>query len=439
VNFRGDLGDGWGAGPISVAFGAEMRSDESDVTHDMANQPWYSSYLLSWGLDRGGKIDVAEIYGEIQIPIVEKVNADFAVRQTRNEATSAQAGVPKNSHDFSSWKAAVIYDATDMFRIRATRSRDVRGAGFRELFLPRVTTPGTVGGFPGGIQNPWNNNAEEDYLSITGGNPFLNPEEADTSAFGVVLSFDRLRFSADWYEIDLGGAIAGAPSAQAVVDACYRGGATACDAVVTTGTGTATNIVSVESGSINLASYLTRGVDFEVNYNVPLQSGGLNVRVLSSYLYDMIIDTGLGDAPINYSGQSGPVGAFGGFNTSPDWQANIWLTYSRSRFTTTLETKYIGEGTLSALRFESPIGSATNTQINSISDNTVDSRIYVSWTGSYDLRPGDSGNQLQLFWAVNNLFDKDPPVAPGGNAFPTNPVFFDTIGRRVRAGVRLQF
>jgi outer membrane receptor protein involved in Fe transport len=440
VNFRGDVAEGWGAGPIAAAFGAEFRGDESEVTHDMANQPWYSNYLLSWGLDRGGKIEVAEIYGEVQVPIAETVNTDFAVRQTRNEATSAQAGVAKNSHDFSSWKAAVTYDATDRFRIRATRSRDVRGAGFRELFLPRVTTPGTVGGFPGGIQNPWNSNAEENYLSITGGNPFLDPEEADTSAFGIVLSFDRLQFSSDWYEIDLKDAIAGAPGAQAVVDACFRGAQGACDAIVRTGSGASTDIVSVETGSINLASYLTRGVDFEVNYNVPLAGGdSLNLRVISSYLYDMIIDTGLGDAPINYHGQSGPVGAFGGFNTSPDWQANAWLTYSRSRFTTTLETKYIGAGTLSALRFESPIGAATNTQINSISDNSVESRIYLSWTGSYDFEPRNSENQLQLFWAINNLLDKDPPVAPGGNAFPTNPVFFDTIGRRVRAGVRVEF
>jgi len=440
MNFRSDIAEGWGAGPISAAFGGEFRNDESDVTHDMANQPWYSNYLLSWSGDRGGKIDVAEIYGEISIPIVEKVNTDFSIRQTHNEATSAQAGVAKNSHDFSSWKAAVTYDATDSFRIRATRSRDVRGAGFRELFLPRVTTPGTPGGFPAGINNPWNNNIEEAYLSSTGGNPFLNPEEADTSAFGVVLSFDRLRFSADWYEIDLSGAIVPSPGQQNIVDACYRGAQAACDNIVRTGSGTSTDIISVESSTINLASYLTRGVDFEVNYNVPLRQGdNLNFRVISSYLYDMIIDTGLGDAPINYAGQSGPTGAFGGFNTSPDWQANAWLTYSHSRFTTTLEARYIGSGALNNLRFESPIGAATNTQLNSISDNSVDSRLYFTWSGSYNFRQSDNSNQLQLFWAVNNILDEDPPVAPGGNAFPTNPVYFDTIGRRIRVGVRVQF
>jgi outer membrane receptor protein involved in Fe transport len=438
VNFRSDLAKGWGAGPISGAFGAEWRSDESDVTHDMANQPWYADYLLDWGLDRGGKIDVAEAYAEVQVPIVKKLNTDFSVRETRNEATSI-AGA-SHTHNFSSWKAALTYDPIEWLRLRATRSRDVRGAGFRELFLPQVTTPGTPGGFPGGIQNPWNNNAEEAYLSITGGNPNLKPEEADTSAFGFVLSFDRFRFSADWYEIDLGGAIAGAPSAQNVVDACFSGGQAACAAIVTTGSGAGTDILSVESGSINIGQYLTRGIDFEANYNVPLRQGSsLNLRLISSYLYDMIIDTGLGNAPVNYGGQSGPVGAFGGFNSSPDWQATGWLTYSHSRFTTTLETKYVGSGTLDARRFESPIGSPTNLLLNSISDNNVDSRIYLTWSGSYDFQRSASDNQLQLFWAINNLLDKDPPVAPGGNAFPTNPVFFDTIGRRIRAGVRLQF
>jgi outer membrane receptor protein involved in Fe transport len=440
LNFRGDIADGWGSGPIAAAFGAEIRSDESDVTHDIPNQPWGNSFLLSWNQDRGGKIDVAEIYGEVQVPIVEKVNTEFGVRRTSTEATSVQASVPKNSHDFTSWKAAVIYDATDIVRIRATTSRDVRGAGFRELFIPRLEQLGTVGGFPGGIDNPWNGNIEENYTVATGGNPFLEPEEADTSAFGVVLSFDRVRFSADWYEIDLGGAIVAGPGAQNLVDACFGGAEAACDNIVRTGSGASTDIVSVENSSINLASYLTRGIDFEFTYDMPLASGdNLNLRVISSYLYDMIVDAGLGGEPINYEGQSGPVGAFGGFNTSPDWQANAWLTYSRSRFSTTLEMKWIGSGTLDVRRFESPIGTASNTLPNSISDNSVDSRIYLAWAGSYDFEAGGDDNQLQLFWSINNLLDKDPPVAPGGNGFPTNPVFFDTIGRRVRAGMRFQF
>jgi iron complex outermembrane recepter protein len=440
INFRSDLAEGW-AGPISGAFGAEWRQDEYLATHDMANQPWYDDYLLDWGLDRGGKIDVLEIYGEVGVPITDSFQTDFAVRTTQSDASSAtQAGVGAD-RSFESWKIAGIYDPLDWLRIRATRSQDIRSGNFRELFLPRSQLQAAPGGFPGPINNPWNANTPEGYLSITGGNPGLKPETADTTTFGAVLSFDRLRFSADWFEIDMTDAITpgglGGVSAQNLIDACFAGGTRACEFVRGAGT---TDITSVEAGSINIGRFLTRGIDLEAVYDIPLDSGAnFNVRVIGSYLYDLIVDTGLGNRPVNYEGQSGPVGSFGGFNTSPNWQATAWLTYERDRFTTTLETRYIGSGSLNATRFESPLGTATNTQLFSQSINSVDDRYYLGWSGSYDFQRGDSDNGMQLFWAVQNLLDKDPPVAPGGNVYPTNPVFFDTIGRRYRLGVRFEF
>jgi outer membrane receptor protein involved in Fe transport len=440
INFRADLAEGW-AGPIGGAFGAEWRQDEYSATHDLANQPWYDDYLLDWGLDRGGKIDVLEIYGEVDVPITETFQTNFAVRSTQTDAESGtQAGVGA-SRSFESWKLAGLYDPLEWLRFRATRSRDIRAGNFRELFLPRNTAQAAPGGFPGPITNPWNNNVQEGYLSITGGNPGLKPETADTTTFGAVLSFDRFRFSADWFEIDMADAITpgglGGVSAQNLVDACFRGGANACQFVQGWGTN---DITSVEAGSINIGQFLTRGVDLEAVYDIPLDGGAnLNLRVIGSYLYDMIVDTGLGNPPINYEGQSGPVGSFGGFNTSPNWQATAWLTYARDRFTTTLETRYIGSGSLDATRFESAPGAASNTQLFSMTTNSVDDRYYLALSGSYDFQRDNADNSVQLFWAIQNLLDQDPPVAPGGNVYPTNPVFFDTIGRRYRVGVRVAF
>ncbi len=440
ANFRGDLAEGW-AGPILGAFGAEWRQDEYLATHDLANQPWYDDYLLDWGLDRGGKIEVTEIYGEVQVPMTQNFETDFAVRSTENKSTSkTQPGVGA-SRSFESWKASGIYDPLEWLRFRATRSRDVRAGNFRELFLPREEDIGAPGGFPGPITNPWNNNLEETYLSITGGNPDLRPEEADTTTLGMVFSFDQLRFSVDWFEIDINDAItpggAGGVSTQDIVDACFQGGAKACDFIVGAGT---TNIESVQAGSINIGQFLTRGIDLELAYNVPFDNGAnLNLRIIGSYLYDMIVDTGLGEGPFNYEGQSGPVGSFGGFNTSPNWQSTAWLTYSRNRLTTTLETRYVGSGSLNAQRFESPPGAPSNTQLFSMTTNTVDDRYYLGWSGSYDFADVGGGNGMQVFWAIQNLLDEDPPVAPGGNVYPTNPVFFDTIGRRYRLGVRFSF
>jgi hypothetical protein len=76
--------------------------------------------------------------------------------------------------------------------------------------------------------------------------------------------------------------------------------------------------------------------------------------------------------------------------------------------------------------------------LNSITTNSVDDRYYLGWSGSFDFRKTND-NDMQLFWAIQNLLDEDPPVAPGGNVYPTNPVFFDTIGRRYRVGVRFDF
>jgi outer membrane receptor protein involved in Fe transport len=45
---------------------------------------------------------------------------------------------------------------------------------------------------------------------------------------------------------------------------------------------------------------------------------------------------------------------------------------------------------------------------------------------------------VQLFGAINNLFDKDPPVAPSSFG-PTNNVLYDVIGRTYRVGVRFSY
>jgi outer membrane receptor protein involved in Fe transport len=301
-----------------------------------------------------------------------------------------------------------------------------------------VSTPAVIGGFPGPVTNPWAANVNDEFLQTTGGNPNLEPEEADTKTFGAVFSFERFRISADWFEIDLGGAITQSPGNQPLVNACFASGGTGAVCNRVTGFGTA-NITAIDSSAVNLAKFLTRGWDYEASFDFPLSGeGNINLRLIGTYLYDMIVDGGLGAPAVDFRGQSGPVASFGSFNTQPDWQARAWVTYARDRFTSTLETRYVGSGKLNVTWFESPVGSPTNTLPLSVNTNRVDDAYYLSWSGSYDF-PREADNQLQVFWVVNNLLDEDPAIAPGGNAYPTNPVFFDTIGRRFRAGVRVAF
>jgi hypothetical protein len=81
----------------------------------------------------------------------------------------------------------------------------------------------------------------------------------------------------------------------------------------------------------------------------------------------------------------------------------------------------------------------TNTLIEGlmVNDNTVDSATYVTLSGRYRL-PMRNERSWELFATINNALDEDPPLAPDGG-YPTNPAFFDQIGRSFRLGIRGDF
>jgi len=456
-NVRGDLYDGWGAGPIKLATGAEWRRESGKLTHDLANQPWYSGYYLTYGGDYAGKTEVLEGYVELNVPVFRDfalgryLELDGAVRGTRNKNTGTlgNAAGESRTREFVTWKVSGIWDATDWLRVRATRSRDVRAAQFRELFETRDPFVGPPFGvvnnpFPGG-------GANDSIISTIGGDVNLEPEKADTLTVGLVLSpqggaLSGFRFSVDWYQIEIEDAIAsGGIGSQNIVTGCFQGNQVFCDRMIGEGT---PDIIFVNNNAANLQGFVTRGVDFEAAYNLPLDGdSSLDLRVLASYLYDQLFDTGQTDPvsgepipPRNYAGTSGPTAAFGSFNTAPKWQGNAFMTYRQGPFTGTLQARYVGPGRFMVLTAAGgpPVdpgdpGYAT-TDPNSITDNSVDDALYFNISGSYDIT-----EQIQVFGSLNNVFDKDPVIAPGGNGFPTNPVYFDTYGRTFRIGARVDF
>jgi outer membrane receptor protein involved in Fe transport len=449
ANFRGDLSDGWGAGPIKLAVGAEWRKESVLSTHNLANSPWYNDFTLSYGLDYGGSIRVLEGYGELNVPVFRDwalgkyFELDLAARetQTKNHGTLGQYAGSSSTRDFMTWKINGVWDLTDWLRFRATRSRDVRAPQFRELYQ---TYAPRVGGPFGSVSNPWNAGITDAAIVTTGGNIDLKPEKADTWTIGAVLSpksgfLSRFRFSADWYQIEIKDAIAGPPTgvgAQNIVTQCYNElqagtqNGPFCSLMTGEGTNDIQTIVSVAG---NVQAFTTRGIDFEASYTAPLGNGSISVRALASYLYDQLFNG------TNYAGQTGPTGAFGSFNTSPYWQGNLILTGKQGPFTGTIQVRYVGPGRYFTI---TPNGGAavdpgdagySTTNPDSINDNSVSSATYVNLSASYDILDG-----VQLFGSINNLFDLNPPIAPGGNGYPTNPVYFDTYGRSWRVGVRVK-
>ena len=46
--------------------------------------------------------------------------------------------------------------------------------------------------------------------------------------------------------------------------------------------------------------------------------------------------------------------------------------------------------------------------------------------------------QINLWANISNLFDRDPPLLGGGSG-GTQPIFYDTMGRLYRVGIRAEF
>src|SRR5690606_40668209 len=110
--------------------------------------------------------------------------------------------------DTLNWKFSTVFEPFDWARFRLTRSRDLRAAGYRDLFLSQPGVPDSVGGQQ--ARNPWRDrtadsqeNQYERWGTVSVGNPDLKPERSDTLTLGMVLSpggwAQGMRLAADYY------------------------------------------------------------------------------------------------------------------------------------------------------------------------------------------------------------------------------------------------
>jgi outer membrane receptor protein involved in Fe transport len=157
----------------------------------------------------------------------------------------------------------------------------------------------------------------------------------------------------------------------------------------------------------------------------------LDFRLLASHVEE-ITTTTFGIA-VDRAGQTG-----GLLSTAlPDWLLRANVSWTHGPLSLTLQARYIDSGVLDATRLDPSDAGYAPTLANSTNDNHVASATYVNLFGNYDFSlTGDTS--LQLFASVSNLFDKEPPFAPELQ-YPTNPTYFDQIGRTYRAGLRVRF
>lgn len=413
ANLQGDVFHTW-AGPVPLAVGAEYRQNEVDTTADPISAT--SGFYVFNSSIVGGEVKVKEGYLETTVPLakgmpaLQSLDLNGAVRLT-NYNTSGSV---------TTWKYGVTYQPTGWLRLRATRSRDIRAPNTDELFRPRTSGFQTVDG----ILTP----------TQSGGNTNLTPESADTTTVGFAIrgtgAFDGLRGSVDYYDIDLTNAISTLTS-QLLVTRCRTQGVY-CDLVDFNPNG---SVALVRTVFQNLNRLQTKGFDIELRYALPVGAGKLDFGVLATRLMKLAT-TDVTGLTIDRAGVTGNNVSGGGAGL-PHWQINSLATYANGPLSLTLEGRFIDDGLFDATLI-GPEQNGYNVNLpTSINTNHVASAVYVNFGARYKL-PSAAEQNIELFVGVQNLLDRDPPVAPS-NQGATNMVLFDPLGRSYRAGVRMNF
>lgn len=455
----GDLWKGWGAGPLLGAAGVEYRVEELDnLTSKTRVQAYRDDMSLTFGNDFAGETKVSEAFVEVEMPLLADKpgaslwNINTAARRTRydNTETRYSNGAVNGQHDVTTWKVSTTYDPVDWVRIRASRSQDIRAAGFRELYYQQSIQSGAPNGR---VVNPYTRVANDEAFILLTGAPAILPETANTNTIGVVFSPQEwaqgLQFSVDYYAIELKDGIQRG-SSQLVADNCRTAtGPTPTPAqwaalcpLMTFGPDVAVpgdNVASVQAPYYNDAPYEAAGVDFAGNYTFDIGSArSLSIRLMASHALKQQVVIGTGRLERDLAGQTGNEGFLPDYTSAAEWNVNLMAGYTSGPLSITTQARYTSSGKLDQV---SPRRDPSDplydpTRVNSIVDNTVPSYVTQNVTASYDFMV--RATQAEVWMSVTNLWDKEPPFSAGGTG-GVNGIFYDTLGRSYRMGVRLNF
>ncbi len=300
----GDIYKGWGAGAVSMAFGATYRREAlNQVVLDAQGNPSTSPFVLPVppnnaalgieGVPAGaannsvdtqfskvpfvqGGFNVKEFFTETEVPLI----ANRILLQQLNLNGAVRWADYSGSGSILAYKMGLDDQLISDLRLRATLSRDVRAANLDERF-------DRTGGFSSVIDYGSPGNPTEGITIVQGGNPAVKPETADTVTAGIVYRphwLPGLDFTVDWYDTSLKNAIQ-AYTAQQIVSACYQQHDTdQCANISRNPDGT---IFIVNQTYQNIAKAAVRGIDFESGYTheVHLLGGGpeaISVRAFAS-------------------------------------------------------------------------------------------------------------------------------------------------------------
>jgi iron complex outermembrane receptor protein len=400
------------AGPVAVAFGGEWRELSARTVSDPLSNA--GSFRLVNQQDFYGEYNIWEVFAEAQVPLLadapfaESLDLNLAGRHTDY---STSGGV-------QTWKVGANWAVTDQFRLRYTRSRDIRAPNLQELFATgRQNNIVVVDELTGRTFNAIPNR--------TFGNRNLQPERADTEVIGLVYRpswLDGFSLALDYYDIRIKDAIGNIGGNNAVTQ-CNRSNQTSPICSFVTRDPTTNFVIATQTAPANLTVNKVSGYDAEASYRLPLSDwlqrevGTATVRGIFGYRSQNVTISPLVSPTINSAGQQG----------NPHWRGTVQVNHTIGAFRSFLQARYIGKQIWDK---ERELGIDTDFQ-------NIPSALYLDGQVAWEVKEG-----REVYLNVQNILDKDPVYSPspgGATPTPTDTALYDQVGRMFRIGVRLSF
>jgi iron complex outermembrane receptor protein len=439
ANLTGAPLSSW-AGPINMALSAEWRRLRFEDTSTglplatmnctglrfcqvgtAASNLWQSGSYGEWQ----GSQTVSELAYEVNVPVL--AGKRFAENVGIN-AAARYADYDTNGGVWA-WKTGLDWQVGEQLTVRATRSRDIRAPNLNDLFSAPLVARNT-------FNDTLTGQALPQFATTTTANPDLKPEIADTTTAGFVYRPEWLQgfsLAVDGYETRISDAIVSLSGGTATVQrACTSSGGTSIYCSLVTrplgyaNTTPANNATAAFTKPINVATLRTYGADVEANYATSLRERPASVRLFMTYQPHLTLVTpGIGVVDMGGA-------AFGpaGFVSMPQVRVTAMLSYSPIE---NLSVSVL-ERWRSKLRW--------NGDRSLVYDGPdIPAVAYTHLNVGYTIKLASAG-ETQVFFNVQNLFDKAPPLAPptstpGQNA--ANADGDDFIGRYYTLGMRYKF
>ncbi len=417
---------------VAFATGVEYRKEEAEEIPDGLRQK---------GLTRvqnfqptGGDFDVTEIYGELNIPLMDKLILEVAGR----------FGDYSSVGNISSWKVGLDAPINDSIRFRAATSSAIRAPNISDLFAGGTNSAGSVIDPCEGVTNTTTGNVADNCRSfaaiqnridttgaftltqiegqktrvLSSGNPNVQEETATSFSAGVIftpVSLEGFSIAADFYSIEIEDLI-GRQSRDDILNDCYDVSPSSFDSTcggVLVRDPAAGPMLELKVGTVNNPEKSEfSGVDLETAYQFGQVGPGDLVMTLGA---NFIIHAGRKDD--NQKGQL----------LNPDYRFNLNVDYSIKDINLFATWRYRAESK-----------DRVNNTVNAPNLNTMKAASYLDVRASYRFTDG-----VQLYVGATNLFDASPQLMgfthASRNTAGTNGTVYDVIGRQVFAGLNVDF